>query len=208
MLPRRYYTRIVSSRQEHYLGTRGKTGTASSRFSHRAASVRWASGRGSGRMLRSWVGGLGRHGGEIFAEFEPEPFSGQVLIGTGLVLHNGAQTFEMVAKGEMVSAEPKGVGESDSVRAGAAKGLRAKGALLSGGRNRARSFFQSWFCEGGGNNLSISSCLLFCSLSIFSYIFSMSLTQSGSKNGFGLNPMNIFNCVVWKFSDFRYVISN
>jgi len=76
-------------------------------------------------MLRSWVGGLGRHDGEIFAEFEPEPFSGQVLIGAGLVLHNGAQTFEMVAEREVVRAEPKGVGKSNAVRAGAAKGLRA-----------------------------------------------------------------------------------
>src|ERR1700733_7352143 len=102
-------------------------------FSRPAASVRRASGRGSGRMLRNWGGWLGRYGGKIFAEFEPEPFSGQVLIVAGLVLHNGAQTFQMVAESEVVRAEPEGVGKSDPVRAGAAKGLRAKGILDDNG---------------------------------------------------------------------------
>jgi|SRR5271163_1117863 len=60
-------------------------------------------------MLRSWVGRLGGCGGEIFTEFEPEPFSSQVLTGAGLVLHNGAQTFEIVAESEVVRAEPEGV---------------------------------------------------------------------------------------------------
>jgi len=41
----------------------------------------------------------------------------------------------MVTESEVVRAKPEGVGESDSVRTGAAKGLRAKGALNDEGRS-------------------------------------------------------------------------
>jgi hypothetical protein len=82
-----------------------------------------ASGRGVAFVGRR--AGLGGGRWQIFTELQLHPFARELFIRTWLVVNDRAQAIKMTAKSEMIRAEPEGVGISDHLSAGAAKGQGA-----------------------------------------------------------------------------------